>query len=50
MDVRAATMLPLKVEPVVCGTNDSNVECIDEFDDALVEELGEVLLDSSATS
>lgn len=51
--MRAAAMLPLKAEPVVRGTNDSNVERIDEFDDALVEEPvsdGGILLDSFATS
>ena len=31
----AATMLPLKAEPVVTGTKDSNIEGID---DAVVEE------------
>ena len=53
MDVWAAAMLSFKAEPVVGGTKDSNVECIDEFDDALVEEpisYGWVLLDCSVAS
>ena len=31
-------MLPLEAEPVVRGTKDSNIEGINEFYDALVEE------------
>ena len=38
MDVRAAAMLPLKVEPVVRGTKDSTVEGINELLDALIKE------------
>ena len=38
MDVRAAAMLPLKVEPVVSGTKDSTVEGINELLDALIKE------------
>ena len=38
MDVRAAPVLPLKPQPVVCGSKDSSVEDLDEFNDSVVEE------------
>lgn len=38
MDVRAGTMQPLEVEPVVSCTKESDVEGVNEFGDALVEE------------
>ena len=53
MDMRTAAMLLFEAEPVVGGTKNSNVESIDEFDNALIEEPvsdGQVLLDSFTTS
>ena len=53
MDVRAAALLPLKAELVVTGTEDANVESIDELEDKLVgEPVGDrcVLLDCFAAS
>ena len=38
MHVRAATMLPLKPEPEVGGTKNTNIEGIDELLDAMMEE------------
>ena len=38
MHVRAATVLPLKAQPVVSSTQDTSVESINELVDAMVEE------------
>ena len=38
MDVRAASVLPLKRQPVVCGSKDSSVEDLDELNESVVEE------------
>ena len=38
MDVRAASALPLKRQPVVCGSNDSSVDDLDELNESVVEE------------
>ena len=39
MDVRAASVLPLKRQPVVCDSKDSSVEDLHELNDSVVEEL-----------
>ena len=44
-------MLPLKVEPVVSGSKDSDIDCIDEVLDVVIEapiSNGRVLLDCFA--
>ena len=38
MDVRAASVLPLKPKPVVSSSKDSNVECLEELHNSVVEE------------
>ena len=38
MDMRAATMLPTKHQPIVSGSKDSNVEGLDKLHDSMVEE------------
>ena len=51
--MRAATVLPLKPEPVVAGSKDSNIEGIDERLDMVAEEPnsnGRVLLNSFVAS
>lgn len=50
VNMRVATMLPLKAEPVISGTKNSNVEGSDEFLDTVIKEpvgSGRVLLDNS---
>ena len=49
MDVRAASVLPLKPVPVVRGSKDSSVEDLHELHDSVIEEPvceGWVLYDS----
>jgi len=48
MDMRAATMLPLKAKPEIGSTENTNIESIDELLDAVMEEPvsnGRVLLE-----